>query len=229
MAYDQNPKFGKDQAFSEAAKRVTDMLWEATKGDLSASPRSYLETLRHEYSEGNVSMLDLIDRVDLGPDATYDDYCEVVDALMSVDPAHWPNPDHVLEVLPGNLPFAFQPDYDFSEFDFVEEEMVAEETITETPGKEVVSEEVVEEQGPDPMSEKVELFLKKVIASVYMDGVTEVTDMEGNPPNEANNYLLSPDGKKFTGIFYDSPPNDKARQYPFTISEGASGNWNIQY
>jgi hypothetical protein len=219
MAYDRNPKFGTDQSFSEGARRVADMLWEATKGDVTAFPKSYLENLRYEFSSGNVSMLELIDRVDLGPSATYDDYCEVVDALMSVNPDQWPDPDSVLEIPAGHLQFEIEPNLDFSEFDFADE--IEEE--------EVVVEEQQDPSQTDGMSEKMELFLKKVISSVYLDGVTAVTDMEGNPPNAANNYLLSEDGKQFTGVFYDSPPTQQAKKFPFAISEKSDGQWQIRY
>jgi hypothetical protein len=215
MAFDRNPKFGKDATFSEGARRVTDLLWETTRGDLSAFPKSYLETLRHDFADGKVSMLELIDRVDLGPTATYDDYCEMVDALMSVDPLHWPEPEKVVQVPASRLDYEIEPDFDFSEFDFADE-VIAEE-------------ESVEEVQADPLSDKMELFFKKVIASVYLDGVTDVTDNQGNPPNESNNYLMSDDGKQFSGIFYDSAPGEKAKQFPFVISEGAEGKWNISY
>lgn len=219
MSFDRNPKFGKDQTFSEGARRVTDLLWETTGGDLSSYPKTYLENLRYEFSDGKVSMLELIDRVDLGPDATYDEYCEVIEALLSVDPEQWPDPESVVEIQPSHLQFEIQPDYDFSEFDFAEE-IVEEETVSERPAP--------TQQG-DAMSEKMEMFFKKVISSVYLDGVTEVTDAEGNPPNSSNNYLLSEDGKTFSGIFYDSPPNEKAKQFPFQITEKAEGTWQIQY
>jgi hypothetical protein len=75
----------------------------------------------------------------------------------------------------------------------------------------------------------METFFKKVISSVYMDGVTEVTDAEGNPPTESNNYLMADDGKSFSGIFYDSPPNEQAKKFPFSISEGQGGTWSIKY
>jgi len=215
MTFDRNPKYGKDQSFSEGARRVTDLLWENTGGDVSAFPKSYLENLRYEFSDGQVSMLELIDRVDLGPDATYEDYCEVVDALLAVDPNQWPNPESVISVPAGHLQYEIEPELDFSEFDFAEEEEIEEE-------------EVVVQQ-PSDMSEKMELFLKKVISSVYLDGVTAVTDPEGNPPNEANNYLLSEDGKQFMGVFYDSPPNEQAKKFPFVISEKSDGNWMIKY
>jgi hypothetical protein len=207
MVFDRNPKFGKDHSFSEGARRVTDLLWENTGGDVSQFPKSYLENLRYEFSDGNVSMLELIDRVDLGPDATYEDYCEVVEALLSVDPGQWPDPSSVVEVPSDRLQFEV-------------EEVLAEEEIVEKPA---------DAQQSDAMSEKMETFLKKVIASVYLDGVTEVTDAEGNPPTAANNYLLSEDGKNFSGVFYDSPPNEKAKKFPFVISEKADGVWQIQY
>lgn len=219
MAFDRNPKFGADQTFSEGARRVADFLWENTGGDVSSFPKSYLENLRYEFSDGKVSMLELIDRVDLGPNATYEDYCEVIDALMSVDADEWPNPDSVVEIPAGRLQHEIQPDYDFSEFAFAEE--VEEE--------EVVKEQAGPTQQGDALSEKMELFFKKVISSVYLDGVTEVTDSEGNPPNSANNYLLSEDGKQFEGVFYDAPPNEKAKKFPFVIQEKTDGRWQIQY
>ena len=215
MTFDRNPKFGADRNFSEGARRVANLLWENTGGDLRAFPRSYLENLRHDFADGKVSMLELIDRVDLGPEATYDDYCEVVESLLSVDPSQWPDPDSVVQVPSGRLDYEIEPELDFSEFDFAEE-IVEEEAV-------------VQENTPDPLSDKMELFFRKVIASVYLDGVTDVTDNQGNPPNQANNYLMSDDGKQFSGIFYDNAPGEKPKQFPFTISEGQSGKWNISY
>ena len=228
MALDRNPKFGADQAFAEGARRVTDFLWENTGGDLSMFPQSYLETLRYEFSDGQVSMLELMDRVNLGPEASYEDYCEVREALMQVDPSEWPDPEDIVEIPSGHLLYEIEPDLDFSEFNF-EEEIVSEEMVAEGPGGEVVEESATVEETADPLSSKMELFFKKVISSVYMDGVTEVTDLQGNPPNESNNYLMAPDGKSFAGIFYDSPPNEQAKKFPFKITEGANGKWQIKY
>jgi hypothetical protein len=202
MVFDRNPKFGADQSFSATAKRVTDLLWETTGGNFSEFPRSYLEHLRHEFSDGRISMLELIDRVDLGPDATYEEYCEVIDSLMCVDPSRWPDSDSVLELQVNKLDFEIEPNFsEFDEFDFAEGDM----------------------------SSKVETFLKKVIASVYLDGVTDVTDEDGNPPNAANNYLMTDDGKSFNGIFYDAAPGEKAKQFTFAITEKGDGTWQISY
>ena len=222
MVFDRNPLFGKDQHFSEGALRVAQFLWENAGKDPSTYPRSYLESLRHEYSDGKVSMLELIDRVDLGPEATYEEYCEVVDLLLYADPARFPNVPGTVEIQPSHLDFELEdPEFDFSEFDFAEE-IVAEEEVVE---------ESVPGQAPaqDPMSAKMETFLKKVISSVYIQGITEVTDAQGNPPTAANDYLLSEDGKSFSGIFYDSPPNEQAKQYPFKIFDKGNGQWQIQY
>lgn len=205
MAYDRNPKFGADQSFQEGAQRVTTMLWEATNGNLSQVPREYLESLRHSYSDGSISMLELIDRLDLPEGATWEEYCEAVDTLMQVDPSEWPNPDSVQELQVSKLQHEVEPEsFSFDEEDF----SYAEE---------------------DDLSMKMETFFKKVIASVYLDGVTAVTDPEGNPPNASNNYLMSEDGKVFSGIFYDSPPGEEAKKFPFQITEGAEGKWSIKY
>ena len=204
MAYDRNPKFGADASFSESARRTADLLWEGTRGDLSAVPRSYLENLRYEFADGKVSMLELIDRVDLGEGATYDDYVEVVEALMNVDPEQWPDADSVLRVKTDELLYEIQPEFsEFEEFDFAESD--------------------------GDIGSKVELFLKKVISSVYTDGVTDVTDSQGNPPNMANRYLMSEDGTSFSGIFYDAPPGEEAKKFEFEIKEGSSGKWQIRY
>jgi hypothetical protein len=159
-------------------------------------------------------MLELIDRVNLEPDATYEDYCEVVDALLCVDPEKWPDPSSVLEVPAGKLTYEIEQDFDFAEEILEEDEVIEEEPSAPKP---------------DPISEKMELFMKKIISSVYLDGVTNVTDMDGNPPNSANNYLLSEDGKQFRGVFYDAPGNSKPKQFPFVISENESGKWIIKY
>jgi hypothetical protein len=173
-------------------------------------------------------MLEIIDRVDLGPDATYEDYCEVREALLRVNPDQWPDPEAVIETPASNLLYEIEPDVDFSEFDFADE-IVEESMVAEGPGGAVAEGGMMEEQSADPLSAKMELFFKKVISSVYMDGVTEVTDAQGNPPNAANSYLMAPDGKSFSGIFYDSPPTEQAKKFPFQIMETTPGKWSIKY
>jgi hypothetical protein len=198
MAIDRNPRFGEDQSFTEGARRVTDLFWET-----SNFSQSYLETLRHEYADGRVSMLELIDRVDLGPDATYDDYCEVVESLMKVDPSKWPDPSSVEVVSADRLKYELEPSADFSEFD-------------------------TEDFAEGDMGKKMEDFLRKVIGTVYLDGVGRITDNKGKPPNEDNNFLLSEDGKEFSGMFFDKK-KPREKHYPFTITEKSDGQWSIRY
>jgi hypothetical protein len=198
MAIDRNPRFGEDQTFAEGARRVTDLFWETANFS-----QSYLETLRHEYSDGRVSMLELIDRVDLGPDATYEDYCEVVDSLMKVDPTQWPDPASVVSVSTDRLLHELDSSEDFSEFD-------------------------TEDFAEGDMGTKMEQFLKKVIGTVYLDGVGRVTDSKGKPPSEENNFLLSEDGTEFSGMFFDKQ-KPREKHYPFTITEKSDGQWSIRY
>ena len=200
MTFDRNPKFGADLSFTEGARRVADLLWENTGGDVTQFPKSYLETLRHDYADGRVSMLELMDRVDLGPEATYEEYCEVFDSLLDVNPISWPAPESVLAVDKGALLYEVEQDFsEFEEFSFAE----------------------------DDMSSKMETFLRKVISSVYLDGVSSVTDDNGDPPNSSNNYLLSDDGKEFSGVFYGSTAKGK-EAFPFTITDN-NGKWSIEY
>jgi len=204
MTHDRNPKFGADASFAESARRTADLLWEGTNGDLSAAPRSYLENLRYEFADGKVSMLELIDRVDLGEGATYEDYAEVVEALIKVDPCKWPDAGSVLSLNLDSLLHGAEPEFsEFDEFDFAESD--------------------------GDISSKTELFLKKVISSIYTDGVTDVSDSEGNPPNTANRYLMAEDGESFSGVFYDAPPGEEAKKFDFEIKKDSKGMWQITY
>lgn len=204
MTYDRNPYLSKDDQFINSAMKAVDVLWEATGGDLSNTPDRYLESLNYSYSDGSVSMLSQLNKVDFSEDTTYDDFVSVAKSLVKVDPDQWPEVEFTEEIQASKLDFEVGGVEDFSEeeFDFAD--------------------------GGD-MSSKMELFFKKVISSVYLDGVTSVTDKDGNPPNEANSYLMAPDGKSFSGIFYDSPPDDKAKKFPFKISEKSDGKWQIKY
>ena len=45
-------------------------------------PALNLDRLKRDYHSGKLTMRELMDKVDLGPDATYEDYCEVFDSLI---------------------------------------------------------------------------------------------------------------------------------------------------
>jgi hypothetical protein len=120
-----------------------------------------------------------------------------------VDSTVWPNPSSVESVSKEKLQYELEQSEDFSEFD-------------------------VEDFAEGDMGSKMEQFLRKIIGTVYLDGVGKVTDNDGNPPSEENNFLLSDDGKEFSGVFYDSQ-KPKEKKYPFVISEKANGQWKIRY
>jgi hypothetical protein len=111
VVLDRNPKFGADLSFEQGARRVTDFLWEMAEGNPQAFPQSYLENLRHSYEDGRVSMLEIIDRIQLEPDATYEDYCEVVDTLLSADPSRWSNPEDIIETPCCQLKFFIEQEF----------------------------------------------------------------------------------------------------------------------
>ena len=198
--YDVNPKFGIDDQYVSSASRVSDMLWETCGHDLSSIPDAYLENLYHEYSDGRVSQLPLLNKLNLGDNPTYEEFSEAVFCLIqgSEDPIPF---EDVLEIQAHKL--INKPDLNFSEFNLEDEFSFAE----------------------GDMGGKVESFLKKVIGTVYTDGVTRVTDSKGQPPSESNNFLMDEDGTEFSGLFFDAVGRKK---FPFTIKE-TNGNWSIKY
>ncbi len=131
-------------------------------------------------------------------EGSYEEFSEVVNVLVRTDMDDWPELDSIQEIQAEKL-FS-EDEFDF-DWDFAE---------------------------PQDMSSKVELFLKKVIASVYRDGVTEVSDKLGNPPNPSNNYLMGKDGS-FSGVFYDAPEGEDVKEFPFRIKEVSPGKWEILY
>lgn len=196
---DRNPYFGRDENFENSARKVADMLWEASKGNLQAVPNNYVETLSHEYLDGSVSLLNLLNKVSLS-NKTYEEFSEVVEQLLYTQASDWPAEDSILEIQSEKLLYEIETE-EF-DFDFAE---------------------------PQDLSEKAELFLKKVISSVYLDGVSSVSDKEGNPPNISNRYLMAPDYKSFAGTFYDRSDKENVKKFDFEVKEGSKGDWQIKY
>lgn len=205
MVIDRNPHFGGDEQFELSARRVADMLWETSRGDLGQIPRNYLETLGYEYSDGTVSILNLLDKVEFSEENSYEEFSEVFEHLVRVNPTEWPSFDSIVSIPADKLLYGIEPEpFEFSEFDW-------------------------DFADPVDMSKKMELFFKKIISSVYTDGVTSVTDADGNPPSVKNKYLMSEDGKSFSGIFYDAPRGEKSKKFSFKIAENKKGVWEIRY
>lgn len=68
-------------------------------------------------------------------------------------------------------------------------------------------------------------FLKGVIQSSYHSQVIRITDLKGSSPTQENNFLLSSDGKFFSGLFRDIDKND----FRFRVVEDERGTWSLEY
>lgn len=201
MVFDLNPEFGEDSRKANSARKVAEMLRQTSGGDFSKVPSRYLSSMGFEYSDGTVSLLDQLDKVEFSSNS-YDEFSEVVDRLIRVDSSDWPDPESIVSIQSEKLLREDDSRYDELDWFFAENK---------------------------DMSRKIELFMRKLISSVYTDGVTSVSDVKGNPPSAQNNYLMASDGKSFSGIFYDSGEGGTPKKFPFKIKENSKGSWEIVY
>ena len=68
-------------------------------------------------------------------------------------------------------------------------------------------------------------FMVQTLSTVLLDGAVSVTDPEGWPPSTRNNYLLSADGRKFTGRVRTAAQT----VYDFKILENVkTGKWSVK-
>lgn len=76
----------------------------------------------------------------------------------------------------------------------------------------------------DPVTAEVTQMLLTAINAVYTPGAVSIDDGRGNPPTEANNYLMSEDGTFFSGEFTGADNE----VFPFVIRDN-NGVWGIEY
>ena len=67
-------------------------------------------------------------------------------------------------------------------------------------------------------------FFIQVLSTKLLDGAIEVTDDDCLPPSERNNFLLSEDGKKFSGWV----TTGLRKIYKFELVESKKGKWNLK-
>ena len=67
-------------------------------------------------------------------------------------------------------------------------------------------------------------FFIQVLSTKLLDGAISVTDDDCLPPSERNNFLLSKDGKKFSGWVTTATRNI----YQFDLIEGKRGKWGVK-
>jgi hypothetical protein len=164
-----------DGAFQAKYLAVATMLLDASGGDPSRIPWHYAEHLRHEYHDGDISLVHLLPRLDHVEDLEDYELEEAIEMLGRVNPEDWPYPEEIESINASELLRVY--DEDASDFNFAE-----------TPGT---------------TSEKAELVLRHAIESVLGDIVQKVRSDSGDYPDAENLYLQQPDGS-FKGSFeYD--------------------------
>ena len=67
-------------------------------------------------------------------------------------------------------------------------------------------------------------FFIQTLSTKLLDGAIAVTDDDCLPPSERNNFLLSKDGKKFSGWV----TTGLKKIYQFELIESKNGKWNLK-
>jgi hypothetical protein len=164
-----------DTAYTAKYLGIARMLWEASEGDPSAIPADYCEYLNHEYIDGDISLVSLLNKFDYTEELEDFEIEEAIEALGKVNPDDWPNIEEIEGVSLEELLKVYEKDA--SEFDFVEDNLST--------------------------AEKVEKVLIEVISSVFGDKVSTIRSEKGYFANPKNNFLQEDDGT-FAGTFeYD--------------------------
>jgi hypothetical protein len=164
-----------DSAYTAKYLGIARMLWEASEGDPLSIPADYCEHLRHEYVDGDLSLVSLLNKFDYTEGLEDFEVEEAIEMLGKVSPEDWPNIQDIEGVSVEDLLHVY--DENASEFDFVEDNLST--------------------------AEKVEKVLIEVISSVFGDRVSTVRSEKGYYANPKNNFLQEDDGT-FAGTFeYD--------------------------
>ena len=164
-----------DSAYTAKYLGIARMLWETSDGDPSSIPADYCEYLNHEYIDGDISLVSLLNKFDYTEGLEDFEVEEAIEAIGKVCPEDWPNIEDIEGVSVEDLLKVY--DEDASEFNFVEDNLST--------------------------AEKVEKVLIEVISSVFGDKVSTIRSEKGYFANPKNNFLQEDDGT-FAGTFeYD--------------------------
>ncbi len=161
-----------DSAYQAKYLAVARMLWDASQGDPASIPADYCEHLRHDYVDGDTSLVPLISKFDYAEELEDFEWDEAVQMLGKVSPHDWPAVEDIEGISLEDLLRAY--DEEACEFDFVEDNLST--------------------------AEKVEKVLIEVISSVFGDRVSEIRSEKGYYANPKNNFLQEEDGT-FAGTF----------------------------
>ena len=164
-----------DSAYQAKYLSMARLLWDCSQGTPQDIPEDYCEHLKHEYIDGDISLVSLLSKFDYTEGLEDFEIEEAIEALGKVNPEDWPAVEDVQGVSVEELLKVY--DEDSSNFDYVEDNLST--------------------------AEKVEKVLIEVISSVFGDRVSTIRSEKGYFANPKNNFLQEDDGT-FAGTFeYD--------------------------
>jgi len=151
------------------------LLWDCSQGIPQDIPADYCEHLRHEYIDGDISLVSLLPKFDYTEGLEDFEISEAIEMLGKVSPEDWPNVEDIEGISVEDLIRAY--DEDACSFDYVEDNLST--------------------------AEKTEKVLIEVISSVFGDKVERIRSEKGYFANPKNHFLQEDDGT-FAGTFeYD--------------------------
>ena len=149
------------------------LLWEASEGCPERIPSDYAGYLSHTYVDGDVSMGNLLPKVEDYSELEDFEIEEAIEMLGKVNPDDWPLLEDIEGVSLSDFLRAFDDEGE-GEYDFVEDNLST--------------------------AEKVEKVLIEVISSVFGDRVSTIRSEKGFYASPKNNFLQEDDGT-FAGTF----------------------------
>jgi hypothetical protein len=161
-----------DSAYQAKYLSMARLLWDCSQGAPQDIPADYCEHLKHEYIDGDISLVSLLSKFDYTEELEDFEWDEAVDMLGKVSPSDWPNIEDIQSISLEEVLKVY--DEDASGFDFVEDNLST--------------------------AEKTEKVLIEVISSVFGDKVSTIRSEKGFFANPKNNFLQEDDGT-FAGTF----------------------------
>ena len=161
-----------DAAYQAKYLQIARMLWDTAEGDPERIPDHYASHLGHSYSDGDISMVSLLNRFDCAVSMEEQELDEAIELLGKVRPQDWPDVEDIESVSLTDL-LSIEDD-DEDSFNFAEDNLGTAQTV---------------EKG-----------LAKVIESVLGEPVDNVRGKGGDYPSADNNFLQDDDGT-FSGTF----------------------------
>jgi hypothetical protein len=163
-----------DSQYQTQALRAVQTLLQGSGGIFSRIPESYSKHLKHDYSDGDISLLSCIHAFEFTEELEDWQIEEAIHELAKVDPDEWPEPDSITSI---SLDGVYHRDDErglvFDAEDFAE--------VTDM------------EYG-----NKVGRMFKSAIESVFGQEVDSVGDSSGKAPSKAGGFCKDGDGFKGT-------------------------------